>query len=272
MPDRPAPLYYNSKLGAASGASRFNLPVGLGPSKALGLFFAPGAAARGPPKQSKRGSRHRDARLKDGAPRPSAIPGAGDRQAWMATNHPRGSALMTTTIDAPAKPAMNGVNTPMLLATINAVGAQPELAAVPVPRPLDVGGRHPQPHHRRRLLRRRRRARATRCRIVVDADHPAVLVGGDNGPTPVEFLLQGLAACLTAGIGNIAAVRGISSRGRGDRRGRHRPAGHPRPQRPRSATATRRSAPASASAATRPPRSSPPSSSSRRPARPSSTC
>ena len=35
---------------------------------------------------------------------------------------------MTTTIDAPAKPAMNGVNTPVLLATINAVGAQPELA------------------------------------------------------------------------------------------------------------------------------------------------
>ena len=44
---------------------------------------------------------------------------------------------------------------------------------------------------------------------VTDADHPAVLVGTDNGPTPVEFLLQGLAACLTAGIGNIAAVRGV---------------------------------------------------------------
>ena len=36
-----------------------------------------------------------------------------------------------------------------------------------------------------------------------------MLVGADNGPTPVEFLLQGLAACLTAGIGNIAAVRGV---------------------------------------------------------------
>ena len=44
---------------------------------------------------------------------------------------------------------------------------------------------------------------------MIDADHPAVLVGADNGPTPVEFLLQGLAACLTAGIGNIAAVRGV---------------------------------------------------------------
>ena len=45
--------------------------------------------------------------------------------------------------------------------------------------------------------------------VLADADHPTVLVGADNGPTPVEFLLQGLAACLTAGIGNIAAVRGV---------------------------------------------------------------
>ncbi|MCI0677989.1 MAG: OsmC family protein [Actinobacteria bacterium] len=43
-----------------------------------------------------------------------------------------------------------------------------------------------------------------------DADHPEVLVGKDNGPTPVEFLLHALAACITAGIGNIAAVRGIA--------------------------------------------------------------
>jgi uncharacterized OsmC-like protein len=42
------------------------------------------------------------------------------------------------------------------------------------------------------------------------ADHPAVLVGGDRGPTPIEFLLHGLASCITAGIGNIAAVRGVT--------------------------------------------------------------
>ncbi len=32
------------------------------------------------------------------------------------------------------------------------------------------------------------------------------------GLTPVEFLLHALAACITAGIGNIAAVRGIELR------------------------------------------------------------
>jgi uncharacterized OsmC-like protein len=42
-----------------------------------------------------------------------------------------------------------------------------------------------------------------------DADHPRQLVGTDVGPTPAEFLLHALAACITAGIGNIAAVRGI---------------------------------------------------------------
>lgn len=43
-----------------------------------------------------------------------------------------------------------------------------------------------------------------------DADHPAVLVGQDEGPTPVEFVLHALAACLTAGIANIAAARKVT--------------------------------------------------------------
>ena len=112
---------------------------------------------------------------------------------------------MTATIE---KPALNGVNTPTLLATINAVGAQPELAQFKFrARAAWVSGTHS------RIVvddfygagQELRHEAAT----VVDADHPAVLVGADNGPTPVEFLLQGLAACLTAGIGNIAAVRGV---------------------------------------------------------------
>lgn len=45
--------------------------------------------------------------------------------------------------------------------------------------------------------------------FVFDADHPAVLVGQDNGPTPVEFILHALASCLTAGMANIAAARKV---------------------------------------------------------------
>ncbi|HET6919444.1 MAG TPA: OsmC family protein, partial [Jiangellaceae bacterium] len=43
-----------------------------------------------------------------------------------------------------------------------------------------------------------------------DADrHPRVLVGADNRPTPMEYVLAALAACLTSGSANIAAARGV---------------------------------------------------------------
>jgi uncharacterized OsmC-like protein len=42
-----------------------------------------------------------------------------------------------------------------------------------------------------------------------ESDHPTQLTGSDNGPTPVEYLLVALAGCITAGIGNIAAARGV---------------------------------------------------------------
>lgn len=44
----------------------------------------------------------------------------------------------------------------------------------------------------------------------LDADHPKVLTGADNAPTPVEHLLHALGSCLTAGLVNIAAARGIT--------------------------------------------------------------
>jgi uncharacterized OsmC-like protein len=37
-----------------------------------------------------------------------------------------------------------------------------------------------------------------------------VLVGEDRGPTPIEFLLHGLASCVTAGVANVAAARGVT--------------------------------------------------------------
>lgn len=42
-----------------------------------------------------------------------------------------------------------------------------------------------------------------------DADHPLVFAAEDNGPTPVEFVLMGLASCLTAGVAAVAQNRGI---------------------------------------------------------------
>ncbi len=45
--------------------------------------------------------------------------------------------------------------------------------------------------------------------FMFDADHPPVLVGSDQGPTPIEYVLHALAACLTAGLVNVAAARGV---------------------------------------------------------------
>ena len=103
---------------------------------------------------------------------------------------------------------LNGVDTPALFATIDVVSNQPELAKfrfratnrwvkgtnsrTRIESFTGAGGEHV---HKREFE--------------YDADHPAVLVGADQGPLPVEFLLVALASCLTSGIGNIAAARGV---------------------------------------------------------------
>ncbi len=42
-----------------------------------------------------------------------------------------------------------------------------------------------------------------------DADHPEVFASKDKGAAPVEYVLVGLASCLTAGVAAIAQDRGI---------------------------------------------------------------
>jgi uncharacterized OsmC-like protein len=119
------------------------------------------------------------------------------------------SKTATPTQPRPAPAPRNGVDTPALFATINVVKEQPELA-----------------RFRFRATNRWVRGTHSRGRIEgfhgaggdhkhagtfeYDADHPAVLTGTDEGPTPVEFVLHALAACLTAGIANIAAARGVT--------------------------------------------------------------
>jgi uncharacterized OsmC-like protein len=47
---------------------------------------------------------------------------------------------------------------------------------------------------------------------VFEADHPEVFAAQDNGITPIEYLLVGLASCLTAGVASVAQNRGIQLR------------------------------------------------------------
>jgi uncharacterized OsmC-like protein len=45
-----------------------------------------------------------------------------------------------------------------------------------------------------------------------DVDHPECFASEDNGATPVEYILVGLAGCLTAGVASVAQMRGIQLR------------------------------------------------------------
>jgi uncharacterized OsmC-like protein len=47
---------------------------------------------------------------------------------------------------------------------------------------------------------------------VFEADHPAVFAAEDNGITPIEYLIVGLASCLSAGVASVAENRGIQLR------------------------------------------------------------
>ena len=45
-----------------------------------------------------------------------------------------------------------------------------------------------------------------------EADHPEIFASEDHGATPVELVLSGLAACLTAGVASVAQLREIQLR------------------------------------------------------------
>jgi uncharacterized OsmC-like protein len=48
--------------------------------------------------------------------------------------------------------------------------------------------------------------------FIFAADHPEIYVSADNGATPVELVLAGLASCLTAGVAAVARLREIHLR------------------------------------------------------------
>jgi len=105
-------------------------------------------------------------------------------------------------------PRTNGVDTATLFATLDAVQGQPEIAKFQFRATNTwVDGTHSRSsfsgfHGAMQELEHK-------SVTTVDADHPAVLTGQDEAPTPVEYLLHAIAACLTAGIANVAAVRGV---------------------------------------------------------------
>ena len=113
---------------------------------------------------------------------------------------------MTETTEAEAR---NGVDLPNLFGTINAVRDQPELAQFQ----FRATNRWVIGTHSRTTIETFSGAGGQHAHVkefAYDADHPAVLVGADQAPTPVEFLLHALGACLMAGVANIATARGVT--------------------------------------------------------------
>jgi len=110
------------------------------------------------------------------------------------------------------RPPRNGVDVPTLFATLDAVKAAPQIAQFQ----FRAGNEWVSGTHSRSVIQGFYGAGqedSSRTEpFGYDADHPAVLVGTNQGPTPVEFLLHAIAACLTAGLANIAAARGITLR------------------------------------------------------------
>lgn len=105
---------------------------------------------------------------------------------------------------------LNGVNVTGVVETINAIKADSELAKFQFRAKnewIDGG------HNRSRIqgfhgCRMEDQSRTEP--FVLDADEPPVLLGQDNGANPVEFILHGLAACLTTTMVYHAAARGIA--------------------------------------------------------------
>jgi uncharacterized OsmC-like protein len=111
-----------------------------------------------------------------------------------------------TTIESPFR---NGVDTATLFATLDAVKGDTDIATFQ----FRATNRWVSGTHNRSTIEGfygAKQEMTHREPFVFEADHPPVLVGTDEGPTPVEYVLHALAACLTAGIANIAAARGVN--------------------------------------------------------------
>ena len=116
-----------------------------------------------------------------------------------------------TTTPRRVRAPLNGVDTPTLFGTLDVVKGQPDLAKfqfrarnrwqsgtlseTTISTFSGAGAEH-----------------AHKTTFKLSADHPTVLVGEDRAPLPIEFLLHALATCITGGIANIAAARGVALR------------------------------------------------------------
>ncbi|HMK10717.1 MAG TPA: OsmC family protein, partial [Acidimicrobiales bacterium] len=102
----------------------------------------------------------------------------------------------------------NGVNVEALLGAREALTAAPEAAKFKWRASCKwVNGTHS--HSSVKSFFGLGEEQSHKTEFTFDADHPELFASEDNGMTPVEYVLVGLASCLTAGIAAVAQNREI---------------------------------------------------------------
>ena len=109
--------------------------------------------------------------------------------------------------DAPA-PFLNGVNVAALLEAKDALSQAPEAAEFQWRATCEwVNGTHS--HSAVSGFSGLGEEHTHKTTFEFEADHPEIFASEDNGITPVEYILVGLASCLTAGVATVATNREI---------------------------------------------------------------
>ena len=107
-----------------------------------------------------------------------------------------------------ATPVDNGVNVEALLGAREALTAAPQAAQFKWRASCKwVNGTHS--HSSVKSFFGLGEEQSHKTEFTSDADHPELFASEDNGMTPVEYVLVGLASCLTAGIAAVAQNREI---------------------------------------------------------------
>jgi uncharacterized OsmC-like protein len=107
---------------------------------------------------------------------------------------------------------VNGVDVDRLFGTIDAIKADPAIAKFKFRiRNKWVDGGHN--HTTIKDFNGALKDHPHEIPFELDADEHEVLLGQDKGPNPVEYLLTGLAGCLTSSLVYHAAAKGIEVRG-----------------------------------------------------------
>jgi uncharacterized OsmC-like protein len=103
---------------------------------------------------------------------------------------------------------VNGVDLDVLMGTVSAIQADPEMgkSRFRATNKWLGGNRNQSTVHG---FYGAKQEMAHKQVFIMDADEPAILAGADDGANPVEHLLHALASCLTTSMVAHAAVRGI---------------------------------------------------------------